>query len=1119
MNFWDEEKVEQYQMAHSDEMRPTPRALALFFLVATAVLCPSAAADAKLYSTQGIVEVQRSGAALWEIAARDSQVRIGDTVRTGPESRAGVALDDGSLVRIGSSSILTLQGDQPEEKETIFLSIGKLFFFSRSSNHTPEIRTPTVSAAIRGTELTVIASANKTSVAVLDGQVECFNSLGSVPAGEGELVITEAGKAPVKTVLIKPKEYVEWALHIPPLLEDHDDPSLAGVPVASLKKFESALGSGDIDAAATQAAASPALQAIIAVIDDDKGAAMAAAQLAVGQAPSSAIARLALAFALQAQGDIEGARAALETPVKGAPSSYFLARRAELALAMDDVAAARRDAEASLTEARSRATNPTYALTVLGFIAIIDNEPQEAVSSFTEAIRYDDSYPVPYLGRGLAVTQLGGAEEGSADIAAAVHLSPTTSVYRSYLGKALFELTRNASAKAEFDRAIALDPNDPTPLLYRSFQSLAANDPVAALADITASAQRNGNRAVYRSSLLLDRDQATRKASLAETFAALGFGEVARVQALSSLTQDYTNFAAHRYLANAYNQNFQFEASRSERALTNLLAPLGFNSLQPIGQNSFGDYTTLFERNQQRTAISNTLDSQLQQVTGSVTQSGRSSEWGYFLSGSGLYNDFAPSSVQLKDGLFSSAVQYQPNSSFRAFTLAEVQGRQVRGFQTDNGVESDNIRRFAVTTGGTLRLSPSTTLLSVAALQHNNNAIRQPNQLGLNITALTEEGPFAESEVANVFDTTRQTPDQFQLSNQVLYHGDLVTLDIGHELFVSQVNRSAQSRVINDEFGIAELQDQNLLSSIDSTLQNHSVFAYSTWHLLRSVDLSIGGAYAAIESEDRFITPFSPNTTSADRFNPKAAVTWRPTDWATFRAGYIESLERTILEGLPSYEPSLVGAINQRYFDFPHTSSRNSTIAMDLNTSKGSYVGFEATHRDITLLEIAPANYGVDLTSSDGIASSVDLQSRPDVHQDIDLLSSYWYQVLTPWLTSSAEYRYSLDNTFDPERAFRIETHRGILALRAFSSSGLFLKGSTTYIDQGRSNGLPEENGTANGLLLDAGIGYRLAERHGIVELNFKNMLDKELNLEPLLGVDSTFQSGFGVQLVSTFNF
>jgi hypothetical protein len=172
------------------------------------------------------------------------------------------------------------------------------------------------------------------------------------------------------------------------------------------------------------------------------------------------------------------------------------------------------------------------------------------------------------------------------------------------------------------------------------------------------------------------------------------------------------------------------------------------------------------------------------------------------------------------------------------------------------------------------------------------------------------------------------------------------------------------------------------------------------------------------------------------------------------------------------------------------------------------------------LLELSPGSYGIDLTQEDGsIPTSINLGERPDVHQDVDLLSSYFYQVLTNWLVGSAEYRFTLDNTFDPARQFRIETHRGTVGLRAFDSSGWFLKGSTTYLSQGRTRGLPEENGTTNGLLVDAGIGYRLRERHGIIELDFKNLLDRDLDVEPLLEVDTVYLSGFGVQLVGTFNF
>jgi hypothetical protein len=230
-------------------------------------------------------------------------------------------------------------------------------------------------------------------------------------------------------------------------------------------------------------------------------------------------------------------------------------------------------------------------------------------------------------------------------------------------------------------------------------------------------------------------------------------------------------------------------------------------------------------------------------------------------------------------------------------------------------------------------------------------------------------------------------------------------------------------------------------------------------------------------------------------------------------------MERSILEGLPSYEPSLVGAVNQRYFDFPHTFSRNTTLAADLNPTSKTFIGFEATHRDIALLEISPASYGVDLTDPDTIPTSINIANRSDVHQDVDILSSYWYQVLTDWLVSSTEYRYTLDNTFDPARRFRIETHRGSFGLKAFDSSGWFVKGISTYIDQQRTLGLPEENGATNGLLVDAGVGYRFAQRHGIVELDFRNLLDRDLNVEPLLEVDTVYLSGFGVTLVGTYNF
>ena len=1099
-----------------------------FFCLTILVFSPSLAwsSEASLYSTVGPVEVLRAKETLWLMASKDFELNDGDTVRTGVEGRAGLALKDGSLIRLGPSSAITVRGKEAKKDEGVFLKVGKLFFFSRSDEHTPEVRTPTVSAAIRGTEFTVEVVGDESIISVLDGHVECYNEYGSVPAGSGELVTTKLGQAPVKSLLVKPKEKVQWALHVPPLLTTLDTQVSLSVKEKATAAYK-ALTAGEFDIAdqlgseitVESASLGSAFQALAAILKDEKSIAVNKAAEAVANNPYSETVAIVQSYALQAQGEIEAALAALERlPVRDF-SAFFLTRRAELKLAQNDVDGAANDIEAALAKNPSDPTTRAYALSTKGFLALIENESTTAENLFKQAIQLDETYPTAHLGEGLALTQQGQVEAGSASMATAVHLAPTTSIYRSYLGKSLFERNKNLLSNEEFNRAIELDPNDPTPRLYRSFQRLAENNPVEALDDVTASAKLNNNRAVYRSSLLLDQDQAVRKASLAEVYSALGFGEVARVQALSSVSQDYTNFSGHRYLANAYTSNFQFEAGRSERALANLLAPLGFNSLQPIAQNSFGDYTTLFERNEQRTAITHSIDSQLQRYEASVTQSGREGDVGYFLNGSGLYNDYSPNSVQLKDGFLSAALQYQPTSSLRTFLLTDFKGRQVRTQPFEYGAESDQLRRYSATLGATYKLAPEWSTLSVGAFQYANNSIRQPRSAQLEITGFTDEGVVTAPAAANLFHSTKQTPDQFQLSNQLLYHGDWLTFAAGQELFLSRVSRRTNSTILDDELGVTDIQGLEISSGSGQSLRNHSFFGYSTIHLGSSLDISIGGAYASVESEDLFEAPFSPNSTRQDRFNPKGGITWRPTNWATVRAAYIESMERTILEGLPSYEPSVVGAVNQRYFDFPHTFSRNSTVALDLNPSSKTFVGFEATHRDLKLLEVASATYGIDLTNENGIPTSINISGRSDVYEDVDILSSYYYQVLINWLVSSADYRYTLDNRFDPSSAYRLETHRGTVGLKAFSSTGWFVKTSGTYLDQQRTRGGEGIDGSTNGLLLDLGLGYRLPKRHGIIQLDFKNLLDRQLNVNQLLEVDTVYLSGFGVGLTGSYNF
>src|SRR5262249_2583515 len=160
-----------------------------------------------------------------------------------------------------------------------------------------------------------------------------------------------------------------------------------------------------------------------------------------------------------------------------------------------------------------------------------------AAQFFDQAVALDDASGLPHLGRGLALIRQNKLEEGRREIEMAVHLEPTDSLMRSYLGKAFFEEKRDHLAAKEYELARHFDPLDPPPYLYGAFEKLSEHRPVEALWDIEDSIRLNENRAVYRSRLLLDQDLAVRSASLSQVFNQVGFAEAGRSEAIKSINR------------------------------------------------------------------------------------------------------------------------------------------------------------------------------------------------------------------------------------------------------------------------------------------------------------------------------------------------------------------------------------------------------------------------------------------------------------------------------------------------------------------------------------------------------------------------------------------------------
>ncbi len=292
-----------------------------------------------------------------------------------------------------------------------------------------------------------------------------------------------------------------------------------------------------------------ALGVVIALADNDKAGAIELARQAVRENPVSSGALIALSYAQQAQFQIEAALASARGAVRlDEASALAWARRAELEMSLGNLDAAL----AAAREATQRDPWTARTQSVLGFAHLAAIDAAQARDAFARALALDKAVPLPRLGLGLATIRQGALAAGRAEIEIAAILDPGNSLIRSYLGKAYYDEKRDDKAAPQFTLAAERDPRDPTPHYYGAVLAQADGHPVEALQSLQRSIALNDNRAVYRSRLLLDQDQAARSARLAYTYRELGFEQIATVEAVKSLSLDPTDAAAHRFLADSY---------------------------------------------------------------------------------------------------------------------------------------------------------------------------------------------------------------------------------------------------------------------------------------------------------------------------------------------------------------------------------------------------------------------------------------------------------------------------------------------------------------------------------------------------------------------------------------
>ena len=298
---------------------------------------------------------------------------VGDTVRVGTKSRAVLRLPNETMIPLDQNTIFRLKQSISEKEPTLIELIqGAIHVITRTPKPF-KVDTPYLNATVEGTEFYVGVDSTEARVVVVEGKVNVSNDLGALLLVNTEAATAKKGQALQRTLTIKPRDAVQWALYYPPLFDPKsrsDGRNLSAShelynqgkiteAIESLNAIPEAEGIGDyyscragllllvgradeaepdIETALEENGNNTgalSLKAIIAILQNDKARALELANQAVSIDAKSASARIALSYALQANFKIEEAlKAARQATERDANNALAWARVAELELSI-----------------------------------------------------------------------------------------------------------------------------------------------------------------------------------------------------------------------------------------------------------------------------------------------------------------------------------------------------------------------------------------------------------------------------------------------------------------------------------------------------------------------------------------------------------------------------------------------------------------------------------------------------------------------------------------------------------------------------------------------------------------------------------------------------------------
>lgn len=1054
-------------------------------------------------SVQGTAQlrIENDGQETWKSVQLGHTFCTKDILRVRENSRIALILNNDTVVRLDENTTITFSELSPDSDSSMDLKEGIAHFISRVKQAFKVI-TPFVNAAIEGTEFVVKVDPDQAQVTVFEGVVKAENEKGQVRLTQGQTAIALKDQAPVLKTLVKPRNAVQWALYYPPIIQTGDiDSQLAaevrdklaqsmmlnaqGKATDALNVIDNlpddltnpdvysyraamrlAVGrvnkaSKDIERALSiknDDSSALALKSIIAIVEHQIDNALSLATQAVDSDDDNQAAYLALSYAQQASFDLE---AALQT-IKDAPAGELVySRRAELYLMQGNFEKGLYYADKAI----GKNPDSSHAQTVLGFAHLIQIDTDNARKAFNHAIMLDQPNPLAHMGLGLTLIRKGELKEGRREIEYAASLDPNNALIRSYLGKAYYEEGRNKVAADQFDMAKALDPNDPTPWFYSAIQKESENDLVGGMNDLQKSIDLNDNRAVYRSKLLLDSDDAARNVSMANLYRDLGFDQLGTLEARKSINQEPDNYSAHRYLADSYLTKPRHEIARvSELMQSQLLQPLNVLPIQPqLAESSLGivhgtgglrpglnEYNSLFTQDQFALFV-NGLAGTFGTRANDVVHSGLIDNFSYSLGSYHYYSqgfrenndqDYAIDNVFLQ-------VAASPNTSLQF---------EYRKFKHRKG---DTTLKFDPTDYSTTFREYTESEVFRIGFSHlygaNSRLIGSFVNEDLQVAQQVSDSPPAQ-------DVSRD-------GNGTLYEFQHIYSQPTWNL-VSGIGgfRADTKTIINLDFSPFPCLLPSCTSVSDVENVHDNIYLYSNIKS-KNYTVTLGLSADSVKNE---VAEF-------DETNPKLGILWNINESSTLRAAVFKTVKRDLLTD-QTVEPTHVAGFNQFYDDDLSTKATVTGIGIDTKHSTRLFTGISATQRD---LETPYVNNASITAFSDRRELSASAYLNWIVTNNYAFNAGINYE----------KYERSLDFPWD---FLELETYSIPLNISLFAINATTVNINPTYVlqegDFYNSVTLVTTPGKDEFWVFNVDVEYKLPETNGYLIFGAKNLLNEEFN-------------------------